>query len=340
MPLPSGFVGSQLLVVGGRLVVGGSQGDAPALLVADSGGALNPISVTPVSFYGALARWYSISADGSQLRALGGRAGGGHGNPRWSTWTGDLTALHEQPAQGIEVFGGERGGGMVGVTVVDGQPVIVGGRAGSGQGLDIAVWLPQGDDWVEQSSTGTALAASARILPFPSSVVSDGSALLVTGFTQRLGGGKVRIVATAWTGSPIVSAAGDWQRLDLASDTKESRADAASCDSDRCVIVGHGDGRMLAWSDADGRVTRLALPRMAASTKVPAPLSWDGRTALVGTHAIAVSRDLRAWTLIAGPQGSPVAAASDGHTLFELLTEPDGTVELWRSDSTHAADTH
>ena len=84
--LPAGFTGSQLLIVDGRLVVGGSQGDAPTILVGAGGDDLTPIPVASTTFYGAVAHWSAISADGSELRALGGRTGGGHGNPRWSTW--------------------------------------------------------------------------------------------------------------------------------------------------------------------------------------------------------------------------------------------------------------
>jgi hypothetical protein len=325
--LPAGFTGSQLLVVDGRLVVGGSQDDVPAILVGADGDDLAPIPVASTTFYGAVARWYAISADGSELRALGGRTGGGHGNPRWSTWAGDLDHLDEVGTPGIEVFGGWRGGGMVGVAVVDGQAVIVGGRAGEAPGLDIAVWLEQDGGWVERSSTGTALGATDAVLPFPSSVVPGGSGVLITGFTQRIGGGEVRDVANAWTGSPT----GPWERIDLTADAEGSSADAASCDADGCVIVGRGDDRMLAWSYVDGDVAPLALPDLTSPDEVPAPATWDGRTAIVAPGFVAVSADLADWELLTAPEGIPLAAAADGEVLYLLVTTPDGAVELWRT---------
>ena len=325
--LPVGFVGSHLLVVDDRLVVGGSQGDTPALLVGDTGDDLAPVPVEATTFYGAVARWYSLVADGSDLRALGGRTGGGHGNPRWSTWVGDLDGLAEHNTPGIEVFGGWRGGGMVGVAVADDAPVIVGGRAGDGAGLDIAVWVEQGDAWVEQSSTGTALGATETRLPFPTSVVSDGAGVLITGFTQRLGGGEARIEASAWAGDPT----GGWERLDLPGDAEESRADAASCDPTGCVIVGHGDDALLAWRYAGGEVAALPLPDLAAIADVPAPVSWNGRTAVFGPQVVAVSADLEIWRLVAGPPGIPVTAVAAGSGLYALVTAEDGSVELWRT---------
>ena len=325
--LPDGFVGEQLLVVDGRLVVGGTQGDAPAILVGEDADDLAPIPVEATSFYGAVARWYALAADGAHLRALGGRTGGGHGNPRWSTWAGDLDGLAERHTPGLEVFGGWRGGGMVGVAVADGQAVMVGGRTGDAAGLDIAVWLEQGDAWVEQSSTGTPLGATRERLPFPTSLVSDGSNLLITGFTQRLGGGEVRVEATAWTGGP----GGPWQRVDLPSDTEESRADAASCTIGGCVVVGRGDDALRAWNVADGVATPLTVPDLAVFDDVPAPVAWRGGTAIVAAGTVAVSADLDTWRVLAGPPGRPRAAAADGSALYALVTTDDGAVGLWRT---------
>lgn len=324
--LPAGFVGSQLLVVDGRLVVGGSQDDAPAILVGEDGDDLAPIPVASTTFYGAVARWYDLSADGTELRALGGRAGGGHGNPRWSTWIGDLDHLDEVNTPGIEVFGGWRGGGMVGVAVVDGQAVIVGGRAGDAAGLDIAVWLEQGDEWVEQPSTGTALGATDDVLPFPSSVESGGAGVFITGYTQRLGGGEVRDVANAWTGSPT----GPWERIELPTDADASIADAARCVAEECLIVGREYDHVRAWRYTDGAATPVELPDLETDEAVPAPVGWGDLTAIATPGTVLVSSDLTTWGLRTGPSGIPIAAAADGDLLY-LLTEEAGVVRLWVS---------
>lgn len=322
VPLPDGFLATRLAVLDGELVVGGSQGDHPAVV---AGEALTPIPVEPSTFYGGVARWYSFAVDGSELRALGGKTGGGHGNPRWSTWVGDATGLAEVNTPGIEVFGGWRGGGMVGVAFADGEPVIVGGRAGDAAGLDIAIWREQDGSWVEQPSTGTPLGATDDVLPFPSSVVGDGTELLITGFTQRLGGGEVRVVANAWVGAPD----GGWTRLELPSDTAESRADAASCDAGRCVIVGHGDGRLLAWRYAGGEVTALDVPTVDADDDLPAPVTWYHETVLVAPGVLLIEGDA-GWRLRTGPPGTPIATAVSANTLY-VLTEDGGAVTLWAS---------
>lgn len=320
--LPEGFVGEQLAVLEGELVVGGVQGDVPAVL---TGADPAPIPVEPTTFYGGLARWYSFAVDGSELRALGGRAGGGHGNPRWSTWVGDSAHLAELNTPGIEVFGGWRGGGMVGLAYAGGEPVIVGGRTGDAAGLDIATWLERDGTWVEQPSTGTVLAATDDVLPFPSSVVGDGPELLITGFTQRLDGGRVRIVANAWVGAPGAA----WTRLELPADTAESRADAASCDSDGCVIVGHGDDRLLAWRYTDGEVTALDPPAVDAADDLPAPVTWYDETVLVAPGLLLVEGE-DGWRRRTGPPGTPLAAVVAQETVYVLTADGDD-VALWAS---------
>jgi len=336
--LPAGFVGSQLVVVDNNLVVGGSaNGESPALVTGADTGATEFVPLTSTSYYGALARWYSLVVDGSQLRALGGRTGGGHGNPRWSTWLGGLEHFDETNTPGIETFGGPRGGGMVGIAVVDGQAVAAGGRVGEQAGLDIAVWLEQGDTWVEQSSAGTALEASDTVLPFPSSVVTAGDRLLITGFTQVLGGGEVHNRATVWIGDPLATdPTTTWQRLDLPAETSEGSADSALCTTARCVVAGGGDGELLVWSVAGDQATALPIPTIEiGDADVPAPVTWSARTTVVAAHGgnsvlvVATSDDLSNWELRSGPAGTPIATAASGAVLYVLVTTPDGSVELW-----------
>lgn len=336
--LPAGFVGSHVVVVDGHLVVGGSaEGESPALVTGADTGTLQFVPLTSTSYYGARARWYSLVVDGSQVRALGGRTGGGHGNPRWSTWLGDLERFDETHTPGIETFGGPRSGGMVGVAVVNGQAVIAGGRVGEQAGLDIAVWLEQGDTWIEQPSAGTALEASDTVLPFPSSVITAGDRLLITGFTQVLGGGEVHSRAAVWIGDPLTAApATAWQRLDLPAVASEASADSALCTLARCVVTGSGDGKLRIWSIAGEEVAALSIPTVeVGDADVPAPVTWSGRTTVVapGTGnaviAVATSDGLNAWELRAGPAGTPIAATASGAVLYVLMATADGSVELW-----------
>jgi hypothetical protein len=320
VPLPEGFTAAQLAELDGDLLVGGSQDDLPALLLGDE---LTAIPVEPATFYGGLARWYSLAVHGWELRALGGRTGGGHGNPRWSTWVGDAEHLAEVGTPGIEVFGGWRGGGMVGIAYAGDEPIVVGGRAGDAAGLDIAVWREQGGTWVEQTSTGTPLGATDHVLPFPTSVAGDGSRLLITGFTQRLGGGEVHVVANAWVGAPD----GPWTRLELPSDATESRADAAACAAEECVIVGHGEGRLLGWRYAGAEVTALALPTVAADDELPTPLTWYGQTTLVAPGRLLIETN-DGWRQRTGPPGLPIAAVVAHETVY-VLTAEGGSVTLW-----------
>ena len=325
--LPDGFAASQVLTIGDDLVIGGSVGDAPALLAMEPDAASpREVAVEPGSFYGALALWTSIVADDGALVALGGRTGGGHGNPRWSTWAGDLDGLVEQPEQGREVFGGWRGGGLAGMSVVDGAPYIVGSRTGAHPGLDIAVWHYDGGDWIEQPSTGTALAATDDALPFPTSVTSLGGELLITGYLQVLGGGTVANRAAVWIGAPD----GPFERLDLASLGDVASAHAASCDAERCVVVGEDDGMLAAWRIADGTATALTVPELELDADVPAPIVDGARVAIVVPTGDATTLLVNAgdgWTTATLP-GTPVAAAGwDGGV---VVVDSEGAVRRAR----------
>ncbi|MEO8528778.1 MAG: hypothetical protein ABI435_06845, partial [Pseudolysinimonas sp.] len=227
---------------------------------------------------------------------------------------------------GIEVFGGWGAGGLAGMAVVNGQPVIVGGHASSHPGLDIAVWLHQGDDWVRQSFDGTALAATHDLLPFPTAVAVDGSDLVIAGFAQHLGGGKVWDAAAIWVGG----LAGPWKRIDLPGDAAASSAQAVSCDGERCIITGEADGALVAWSLAHGEVAPIPIPNLeAADRDVLTAVIWAGRTTLVASDGVATSTDLSTWLLFTGPSGTPIAATSSGAILYVLTTEADGSVRLW-----------
>lgn len=312
VPLPDDVTASHLLVADGRLVVGGSIGEHPALLVADDDGVPQPVDVAASSFYGEVARWTSIVADGEALYALGGRTGGGHGSPRWSTWSGDLDGLAEGAEQGREVFGGWRGGGLVGMAVLDGVPVIVGGRTGDGPGLDIALWLPDGDAWVEQPSAGTPLAATADELPFAADVTTVGDRLLIAGFVQRLAGGRVTTTPAVWLGRPL----GSWERIDLPVEAAVAAADAASCDlAGRCVVTGHADDLLVAWEIEAGQVERIELPELPVATALPAVLTASGPVVVEPL-------------LDGAGRGDPVAATALDGALY-VLAGIDGRVRLW-----------
>ncbi|MDM4764294.1 hypothetical protein QT381_14910 [Galbitalea sp. SE-J8] len=366
--LPEGFVASRLVAVGGRLVVGGNTGESPALLVSSSadrgdsdrdgesnrgGGSnrdgtststststnaetLRPIPVHPVSFYGAISLWTTLVADGTTLYALGGRSGGGHGNPRWTTWAGGLDGITEQPAPGIEVFGGWRNGGVAGMAVAGGRPVIVGGRDNHGPGLDLAIWLHDGDEWVEQPSAGTALAATPGVLPFASGATGDGDRLLITGYAQHLGGGTVRIGAAVWVGSP----GGTWRRVDLPADGARSIADAATCADGTCVVVGTGGGALLGWTLTGGSAHPLDLPPAdVGDATVPAPVVWGDRIAIAAPDGDATALELAdadhldRFTTAAGPAGHPLALAVIGDRLALLTESADASVHLWLGDA-------
>ena len=335
--LPADFSAAHLVTVGGDVIVGGNVGEAPRLLrvaTGGQGGEVAEVAVSPVSFYGRIALWRGFAVDGDRLLALGGRTGGGHGNPRWSTWEGDPRGpggLIEQDAPAMEVFGGWRGGGLAQIVSLPGEPVIVGARAGDEPGLDIAVWVRQGGVWVAQDSSGTALAAQPGLLPGVTNAAADGDRLVITGYVQYLGGGTVRMQAAVWTGTP----GGAWDRIDLPASTAESTADAIACSAGTCLVVGRGDDRVLAWRLAGDGVHSVAVPdATAGGLALAAPVAGsDGFVAAVpgdgGTRVLLVPGDASDQLVqIAGPVGSPLATAVVDGTCY-VLTSVDGAARLW-----------
>lgn len=335
--LPSGLAASALLAVDGRLVVagplpGGPDGDGqPALFATDDVGSLAPLPIQPVSFYGARTLWTSLVADGSRILALGGKTGGGHGNPRWTTWAGDLDGLTEDPAPGIEVFGGWGAGGLAGIVVADGQPVIVGGHSSANGGLDIAVWLQQGTDWVRQPSDGTGLAATADVFPFPTAVAVHGSELVIAGYAQHLGGGKVQDLPAVWVGA----IGGPWRRIDLPTTGVNGSAQAVACDERSCTVTGEVGGSFAAWAYSEGDVDAyppLDIP--VADDQVLPQVRWGDDWFFVlpngaATELVGFGGEAALWTTYVGPTGTPVAAVAVGPTLYVLTSDGAGPPRLW-----------
>lgn len=328
--LPVALEPVALLVVDDRLVVAAQAADLPnPRLLTGEGERWREIPIAPVSYYGDRALWVDLVAVGATIHAIAARSGGAHGNPRWSTWRGTLDGVDELPEQPMETFGGWGAGGLAGIAVSDGVPLILGSRAGDEPGLDIELWLPDGENWVEQSSAGTALAATGDVQPVPTDLIAAATGLMITGLTQRLSDGEVRVSAAVWTAP---GAAGPWLRIDLPAAGDIASAQTAMCDADGCLVLGSGDAGVLAWRVVDGAATPVELPALAGNDTGPVtPLRWRGATTLVlpdGDRTAVLVADGDGWRELAGPAGTPVAAAVDEDRVWVVTTGPDGA-QLW-----------
>lgn len=325
--VPDGVTPLLLVAVADDLLVAGAAEDLPTprVLRLDGDGGLDPVPVTADSYYGVRALWFDAAVRGEEVVAIGRQSGGAHGNPRWTTWEGGAAGVVEQPEQPLSVFGGWGAGGLAGITLTADGPVIVGTRTGEVPGLDIRLWLPDGDDWVEQPSAGTALAASDDVRPVATDVVVDGDALLITGLVQSDDG---RVAAAVWRAP---GPAGPWQRVDLPAEGRVVSAQDALCDAGRCLVVGRADGGVAAWWVEGAEVSPTTLPEVPpgrTTDDVPAPVLWQGTFAVVLPNGedglVAVSED-DGWRTLPGPPGRPVAAAA-AHGALHVVTEDGG---LW-----------
>lgn len=327
--LPDGVAPLLVVAVESELVVAAEATGLPTprMFAIDADGALTPVPVDADSYYGQRAQWFDVATSGGELMALGQRPGGAHGNPRWSTWEGGVDGVVEQPEQPIYVFGGWGAGGLAGIAIAREGPVIVGGRAGAESGLDIVLWLPDGDDWVEQSSAGTELAATADLRPVATDVVTDGGELLITGMAQH----GTEVGAAVWRAP---GPAGPWQRIALPGAGRVVTAQSALCDGGSCLVVGRVDGAVVGWWVDGAEVTPADLPDVpdgdATDTVLP-PVRWAGSVTLVlpdGGDTVVAVEDGDRWRLVDGPPGMPAAAAAVGERLY-VVTSQGGQATLW-----------
>ncbi|MET1006784.1 MAG: hypothetical protein ABWX96_14645, partial [Propionibacteriaceae bacterium] len=174
--LPEDAQPSTLTANGSDLLVGAQVSSGrvrPRLFSVAADATATAITLSPQSPYAYLARFLSVSVGQGTITAVGGAPGGAHSNTRWTSWTGTPSGLRETP-QSFYTFGGYGAGSLVGSAVTDRGPVLAGSWQGAETRLDGAVWLPRGDTWVRQPSTGTALESTPALLVGLRSVTSSG----------------------------------------------------------------------------------------------------------------------------------------------------------------------
>ncbi|MFL6119109.1 hypothetical protein [Actinophytocola sp.] len=321
--LPPGVVATRIAAAGDALVVGVSRHGRPGMLRYAHGRATE-VGVVPATPYGKVADWFSVTADGQEILAVGGRSGGAHMNVRWSVWRTRGTELVEQP-QRFSAFGGYGAGALVDGVLPTSGPLLVGVWQGASEGSDAALWTTDGTTWNRQSSAGTPLESTGNSLKFPMSAAAHGADVLVAGW--QLAGGKQQ--AVVWTVRD-----GRASLVTLPGGGKSAEAMAVSC-ADTCSVAGRVDGRLAVWRQ--GRNTWRRVP------DVPdVPVGDDDRPVppLGDTLVYSDRGSVRVATLdgdisdAVGPTGVVTAVARVGDTTY-VLAGPDGDEDnrtLWRAD--------
>jgi hypothetical protein len=333
--LPRSVAASSLSPVADDLLVGGrasAGGDHPVLLVVDPAGSARPVPLQPNSPYAKVADLVSLATAGNRVVALGAAHGGAHANFRWTVWAGSLERLEDYP-QTFETFGGQSAGGLLDVVYTSEGPAIAGTWAAPEGGLDAAVWLPRGERWIRQNSTGTALANTAQLQVAPRAAGAAGSAMIIMGSVITFGDGAEQRAAV-WTWPSRKSA---WALQQLPDAGTHSEALSSGC-MQTCWVSGHADGKVALWTfdpaQANGPASRdSTLPAMDIDTDGPGPrtvLSGD-RPGVIFSHngtTRMLLQDGREWQAFAAPAGSVLDATSVGDRLYAIVKIND-TVGLW-----------
>lgn len=278
-----------------------------------------PVPVRPTTDYGREARWVSVATDGRRIVGVGQTHGGAHGNARWSVFSGTAAAVTEQE-QPFEVFHGYGAGQLVAAAFASGEPMLIGSWQSAAAGLDVAVWVLDGDRWRRQPSAGTALVATTRSLPQAHAAASGGRVMVVG---QAIELSPLRTRAVAWTSTGPHTG---WVRIDLPGAGTTTVAEAVAADSDGWLVAGRSDDRLASWRIAsDLTVSTVTVPLLPAGSGVRVAVAEGGESLIVAGDGAAV-RALRGrpgnWGQSVPPGASPLAA--DWASEPMLITAADG----------------
>lgn len=270
-------------------------------------GPRGPVPVRPATDYGREAGWCSLAGAAGRLVGIGRTHGGAHSNARWSVFDGDARAGLTEREQPFDVFHGWGAGTLTAAAFAGGTPVLLGSWQSDTAGLDVVRWLPAGDRWARQPSTGTPLAATRDSMP-QLHAACGGDRLLAVGQVIELA--PLRTRAVAWT---CTDPRQDWTRIDLPHDSADATARAVAVLPDGWLVAGRDGGALAAWTVGhDLTVHRLDLPGQSAGDAVHAAAAADGRQLIVaGTDAGVRAFHGRPgdWQASVPPGDTPVAAA-------------------------------
>jgi hypothetical protein len=320
---------------GDQLLVGLRDRNAkvvPRLLLVE-GDRQSEVKLSPSSPYSFHAIWKSIAYDGRRVLALGGAAGGAHSNVRWTVWTGDTASLKELP-QVFTTFGGPDAGRVYSAVIAPAGQALLGAWASKTSGLDAAVWLPQGEKWTRQDSTGTVLRSQSSLLVGPGDATVFGDAIVQTGSQVRLATDVVQQEAAVWVSRRLNDG---WSGFALPEVGARSQGLRVSCGEKLCTVAGWVEGKLALWqfdpAKPDSARRLKGLPEIAVGDKTPLPppvLDGDQIVQVVadGNQVKVLRGGAGQWTVKTsdGPTGDVTDARLVGRTLYLIAGST-----LWKS---------
>ncbi|HEY2792138.1 MAG TPA: hypothetical protein VGJ28_07280, partial [Micromonosporaceae bacterium] len=229
--------GDHWFVAGGILHSDGTT--SPALWTSTDGTSFAPMTVHPLSYYGPKNTLSTVACKGGDAVALGAASGGGHGNPRWSSWLSVAGGPLTEIKAGLELYGGEDGIGVGPVSAGDAGYLIVGARLDHSGGAGAAVWTsPDGTEFTLHDDVA-ALESDARgVTEVHAATAVNGGYVAVGGITPPHSPEAARD-PVAWTSSNGVV----WQR---------SQLPASAADDPLLNVARLGDGVLAIGTDGHG----------------------------------------------------------------------------------------
>ena len=307
---PAGVVPAALAAVASDLVVAGTDatGEAPAV-VLQAGGT---VQLVPSEPYAASARIASAASAGGVLYLIGGRAGGAHGNTRWTVWDGPVTGPVTSRQQEFFTFGGQDAGPLLGTAIVDGRPIIVGSRGAAG-GPEAALYAAAGEVWHQLDTPSALQSATGLVLGF-TAVTAVGSTIVIVGDSVHANAAGVVQTPALFYGT----VGGEWRRIDLPVPSATPglrRATAVACAEASCWVAGWAKSPIV-WevSLRDGSVgpTKAFMGEVAGADDQSALVTIvDGRP-LVVTNASTPSAEVLCvdgWSSVPSPEKATAIAA-------------------------------
>ena len=293
----------------GLVVAGTDQLDSAPSVVMATG---ETVPLAPSEPYAASARIVAATSAGGQLYLIGGRAGGAHGNVRWTVWDGSLAGPVTSRPQEFFTFGGQDEGPLLGTVIADGRPVIVGSRGGS-SGPNAALYTADGTIW-HQLDTPTALQSAKGVVLGFTAVTAVGPTVVIVGDSVQANGSGVVQTPALFYGT----IGGAWNRVDLpvqASGAGLRHATAVACSGTTCWVAGWAQHPSV-WqvSLADGVVSEAAtLPGDPPGSEDPSALVTivAGRPVIL-TNAAQPSVGVQCsgvWTTLSAPAQATAVAA-------------------------------
>lgn len=307
---PPGVVPAALVSVPSGLVVAGTDatGEAPAATM-ESG---EPVPLVPSEPYAASARIVSAASAGGVLYLIGGRAGGAHGNTRWTVWDGAVGGPVTSRPQEFFTFGGHDAGPLLGTLIVDGRPIIVGSR-GAEAGPEAALYAVDGEVWYPLDTPAALRSASGLVLGL-TAATSVGSTIVIVG-------DSVHSTAAGVVQTPALfygTVGGEWRRVELPVPVEAPglrHATAVACTGTTCWVAGWAKNPIV-WevSLPDGSVgpTTALIGEVGGADDPSALLTiTDGRP-LVVTNAATPSAEVLCtdgWSSVPSPAEATAIAA-------------------------------